>query len=128
MIGARVARLRREWNLQKVRALARYALRRAAEDRLPQVSASLTFTTVLAVVPVLTVAFALLAAFPVFRDFRNAIEAFLFQNLIPGNVSESIQRYLGMFAKSARGLTAMGLAGLMVTSVLTMLTDRKSVV
>lgn len=122
MIGARVARLRREWNLQKVRALARYALRRAGEDRLPQVSASLTFTTVLAVVPVLTVAFALLAAFPVFRDFRNAIEAFLFQNLIPGNVSESIQRYLGMFAKSARGLTAMGLAGLMVTSVLTMLT------
>ncbi|WP_354683905.1 YihY family inner membrane protein [Cupriavidus necator] len=122
MPGNRVARLRREWNLQKVRALARYALRRAAEDRLPQVSASLTFTTVLAVVPVLTVAFALLAAFPVFRDFRNAIEAFLFQNLIPGNVSESIQRYLGMFAKSARGLTAMGLAGLMVTSVLTMLT------
>ncbi|WP_454735245.1 YihY family inner membrane protein [Cupriavidus necator] len=122
MIGTRVARLRREWNLQKVRALARYALRRAGEDRLPQVSASLTFTTVLAVVPVLTVAFALLAAFPVFRDFRNAIEAFLFQNLIPGNVSESIQRYIGMFAKSARGLTAMGLAGLMVTSVLTMLT------
>ncbi|RDJ97629.1 YihY family inner membrane protein [Cupriavidus lacunae] len=122
MIGARVARLRREWNLQKLRALTRYALRRAGEDRLPQVSASLTFTTVLAVVPVLTVAFALLAAFPVFRDFRNAIEAFLFQNLIPGNVSESIQRYLGMFAKSARGLTAMGLGGLMVTSVLTMLT------
>src|SRR4029453_12205164 len=76
MIGPRVARLRREWNLQKVRALARYALRRAGEDRLPQVSASLTFTTVLPVVPVLTVAFALLAAFPVFRDFRNAIEAF----------------------------------------------------
>ncbi|WP_432259818.1 YihY family inner membrane protein [Cupriavidus sp. TMH.W2] len=122
MIGTRVARLRREWNLQKLRALTRYALRRAGEDRLPQVSASLTFTTVLAVVPVLTVAFALLAAFPVFRDFRNAIEAFLFQNLIPGSVSESIQRYLGMFAKSARGLTAMGLGALMVTSVLTMLT------
>ncbi|KWR87179.1 YihY family inner membrane protein [Cupriavidus sp. IDO] len=122
MIGTRVARLRREWNLQKVRALARYALRRAGEDRLPQVSASLTFTTVLAVVPVLTVAFALLAAFPVFRDFRNAIETFLFQNLIPGNVSDSISRYLGQFSKSARGLTAMGLGGLMVTSVLTMLT------
>ena len=58
MTAVRIARLRREWNLQKVRALARYALRRAGEDRLPQVSASLTFTTVLAVVPVLTVAFA----------------------------------------------------------------------
>ncbi len=122
MFAVRLARLRREWNLEKLRALARYALRRAAEDRLPQVSASLTFTTVLSVVPVLTVAFALLAAFPVFRDFRAEIEGFLYQNLIPGNVSDSISRYLGQFAKSARGLTALGLGGLMVTSVLTMLT------
>ncbi|TXI81028.1 MULTISPECIES: YihY family inner membrane protein [unclassified Cupriavidus] len=123
MTAARIARLRREWNLQKVRALARYAMRRAGEDRLPQVSASLTFTTVLAMVPVLTVAFALLAAFPVFRDFRGQIETFLFQNLIPGgNISDSVSRYLGQFAKSARGLTALGLAGLMITSVLTMLT------
>jgi len=123
MSVVRIARLRREWNLQKVRALARYALRRAGEDRLPQVSASLTFTTVLAVVPVLTVAFALLAAFPVFRDFRGQIESFLYQNLIPGgNISDSVSRYIGQFAKSARGLTALGLGGLMVTSVLTMLT------
>jgi membrane protein len=123
MSVVRIARLRREWNLQKVRALARYALRRAGEDRLPQVSASLTFTTVLAVVPVLTVAFALLAAFPVFRDFRGQIEMFLFQNLIPGgNISDSVSRYIGQFSRSARGLTALGLGGLMVTSVLTMLT------
>lgn len=122
MNAQRYARLRREWNLQKLRALARYALRRAAENRLPQVSASLTFTTVLALVPVLTVAFALLAAFPMFREFRGAIETFLFQNLIPGNVSESISRYFGQFAQNARGLTAAGLAGLMVTAVLTMLT------
>ncbi len=122
MFGTRVVRLRREWNLQKLRALARYALRRAGEGRLPQVAASLTFTTFLSVVPVLTVAFALLAAFPVFREFRADIETFLFQNLIPGNVSESISRYLGQFSKSARGLTAMGLGGLMLTSVLTMLT------
>ncbi|MCZ7171570.1 hypothetical protein NK326_24580, partial [Salmonella enterica] len=53
----RLARLRREWNWQKLRALLRYATRRAGEDRLPQVAASLTFTTVLSVVPVLTVAF-----------------------------------------------------------------------
>ncbi len=58
----------------------------------------------LAVVPVLTVAFALLAAFPVFRDFRGQIESFLFQNLIPGGIiSDSVSRYIGQFAKSARG-------------------------
>lgn len=122
MFAARIVRLRREWNLQKLRALTRYALRRADEGRLPQVAASLTFTTVLAVVPVLTVAFALLAAFPVFREFRSATETFLFQNLIPGNLSNSITSYFGQFATNAKGLTAVGLGGLMVTSVLTMLT------
>lgn len=118
----RIARLRREWNWQKLRALLRYAARRAGEDRLPQVAASLTFTTVLSVVPVLTVAFALLAAFPMFANFRNAIEGFLFQNLIPGNLTDSITGYLGQFARNAKGLTAVGLVGLMVTAVLTMLT------
>ncbi|AOY90976.1 hypothetical protein BKK79_03470 [Cupriavidus sp. USMAA2-4] len=122
MSSVRLNRLRRGWNLQKLRALLRYVLRRAGEDKLPQVASSLTFTTFLSVVPVLTVAFALLAAFPVFRDFRAQIEAFLFQNLIPGNVSNSISSYLGQFSRSARGLTAMGLGGLMVTAVLTMLT------
>lgn len=120
--SVRLARLRREWNLQKLRALLRYARRRAAEDRLPQVAASLTFTTVLSVVPVLTVAFALLAAFPMFGDFRAAIERFLFSNLIPGNLTDMITGYVGQFARNAKGLTAVGLIGLMLTAVLTMLT------
>lgn len=121
-LAGRLARMRREWSWQKLRGLMRYALRRAGEDRLPQVAASLTFTTVLAVVPVLTVAFALLAAFPMFGNFRSAIEAFLFQNLIPGNLTDTITGYVGQFARNAKGLTAVGLIGLMVTSVLTMLT------
>lgn len=119
---ARLARLRRVWTPHRLRALARYALRRAAEARLPQVASSLTFTTVLSVVPVLTVAFALLAAFPMFRDFRAVIEGFLYKNLIPGSFSNSVSGYIGQFSRSARGLTAAGLGGLIVTSVLTMLT------
>ena len=71
MSSVRLNRLRRGWNLQKLRALLRYVLRRAGEDSSPQVASSLTFTTFLSVVPVLTVAFALLAAFPVFRDFAR---------------------------------------------------------
>jgi len=122
LAAARIARLRRVWTPQRLRALARYALRRGGEAKLPQVASSLTFTTVLSVVPVLTVAFALLAAFPMFREFRAAIESFLFQNLIPGNFSDSVSRYISQFSRSARGLTAIGLGGLIVTSVLTMLT------
>lgn len=112
----------RQWNAAKLRALARYALRRAGEDRLPQVAGSLTFTTVLSLVPILTVAFALFTAFPMFKSFRADIEGYMFSNLVPGNISRPILMYLNQFSSNAKGLTAAGLIGLVVTSVLTMLT------
>lgn len=112
----------RQWNADKLRALARYALRRAGEDRLPQVAGSLTFTTVLSLVPILTVAFALFTAFPMFKSFRADIEGYMFNNLVPSNISRPILTYLNQFSSNAKGLTAAGLVGLVVTSVMTMLT------
>ncbi|CAJ0713860.1 hypothetical protein LMG6871_00916 [Ralstonia edaphis] len=112
----------RQWNAAKLRALARYALRRAGEDRLPQVAGSLTFTTVLSLVPILTVAFALFTAFPMFKSFRADIEGYMFSNLVPGSISRPILMYLNQFSSNAKGLTAAGLIGLVVTSVMTMLT------
>jgi len=112
----------RQWNVAKLRALSRYVLRRASEDRLPQVASSLTFTTVLSLVPILTVAFALFTAFPMFQSFRAAIESYLFSNLVPENISRSILTYLNQFSRNAKGLTAAGLIGLVATSVMTMLT------
>lgn len=112
----------RQWNAAKLRALARYALRRAGEDRLPQVAGSLTFTTVLSLVPILTVAFALFTAFPMFKSFRADIEGYMFSNLVPGSISRPILTYLNQFSSNAKGLTAAGLIGLVVTSVMTMLT------
>ncbi len=112
----------RQWNAAKLRALSRYALRRAGEDSLPQVAGSLTFTTVLSVVPILTVAFALFTAFPMFKSFRADIEGYMFSNLVPGNISRPILTYLNQFSTNAKGLTAAGLIGLVVTSVMTMLT------
>ncbi|HWV05570.1 YihY family inner membrane protein [Ralstonia sp.] len=112
----------RQWNAAKLRALARYALRRAGEDHLPQVASSLTFTTVLSLVPILTVAFALFTAFPMFKSFRADIEGYMFSNLVPGNISRPILTYLNQFSSNAKGLTAAGLIGLVVTSVMTMLT------
>ena len=105
-----------------MRALVRYVLRRAGEDRLPQVASSLTFTTVLSLVPILTVAFALFTAFPMFKSFRADIEGYMFSNLVPGNISRPILTYLNQFSTNAKGLTAAGLIGLVVTSVMTMLT------
>src|SRR5262245_48904961 len=52
-------------------SLARLTIRRAREERLAQVAGSLTFSTVLSIVPLLAVSFALFTRFPVFRRFET---------------------------------------------------------
>jgi membrane protein len=98
--------------------IARFALQRAAEKNLTQVAASLTFTTVLSIVPMLAVVLSLFTAFPLFNDFRIALEMFLTGNLMPPAVSDNVMRYLNEFAAKASGLTAVGSLFLIVTSVM----------
>ena len=98
--------------------IARFALQRAAEKNLTQVASSLTFTTVLSIVPLLAVVLSLFTAFPLFNDFRIALEVFLSGNLMPPAVSDNVMRYLNEFAAKASGLTAIGSLFLIATSVM----------
>ena len=95
---------------------------RANEEKLLQVASSLTFTTVLAIVPMLAVVLSLFTAFPVFQEFRIALEHFLSTSLMPPSVSDNIMEYLNQFARQASRLTAIGGAFLLVTSVLLIMT------
>ncbi|MFX1736624.1 YihY family inner membrane protein [Paraburkholderia sp. A1RI_3L] len=109
-------------DLDLVRRLARFAARRSAEDRIPQVAGSLTFTTLLSLVPLATVAFALFTAFPIFAQFQMSLQGFLADHLMPSQINDQIFRYLNQFASKAKGLTTMGMIVLFVTSVMTMMT------
>ena len=95
---------------------------RLREDRLVQVASSLTFTTLLAVVPVITVALTVFSAFPGFSSFYGNIRGFILANLVPGAASRVITVYMEQFAQNAGRLTALGLAILTVTAVMMMLT------
>ncbi|AEC19837.1 ribonuclease [Pusillimonas sp. T7-7] len=108
--------------LRNFRKIARFALQRAAEKKLTQVASSLTFTTVLSIVPLLAVVLALFTAFPLFGDFQLALEDFLTRNLMPPSVSDNAMLYLNQFAAKASGLTAAGTLFLIVTSVMLFMT------
>jgi membrane protein len=103
------------WN--QVRNLLRFAMRRLDEERLPQVAGSLTFTTVLALVPVVTIALAIFTAFPIFNTFRASLEAYFIESLMPKAVSNTILDYLNQFARQAKRLSAVGAIMLVVTAV-----------
>jgi len=115
-----LAALRRQW-----RAFVEYVLfvhHRIREDRCLQVAGSLTFTTLLAFVPLITIAVAVFSAFPVFSGFSTAIRQFVLLNLVPTSAGKVITVYMQQFADNAGRLTAWGIAILGVSSVLTMLT------
>jgi membrane protein len=102
--------------------LTRLVLRRARQERLAQVAGSLTFTTVLSLVPLLAVSFALFTRFPVFRRFEVALEQVLLKSLLPPELARTVLRHLDQFAANAAGLTLAGSAFLLVTAVALMLT------
>lgn len=105
------------WRLKDVRSLILFALRRLADGQLAQVAGSLTFTTVLALVPILTIALAIFTAFPLFNTFRTSLEGYFIQSLMPKAISTNILGYLNQFATKATRLSAFGAVALMVTSI-----------
>ena len=107
--------------LQFVGAVAR----RFEEDHCMQIASSLTFTTLLSLVPLATVALTLIAAFPVFREMNETFEQFVLDNLMPDS-AEMIGNYTEQFRANAAKLTTVGLALLTATAVMLMVTIERA--
>ena len=95
--------------------------KRFFEVRCMQIVSSLTFTTLLAIVPIVTVALIMMSAFPVFRELMEHIYQFLLKNMLPESVG-TIAGYAEQFTKNAARLTAVGLGFLFVTAMIVLLT------
>lgn len=102
--------------------LTRLTIHRARKERLPQVAGSLTFATLLSIVPLLAASFALLARFPVFRRFKDALQEFLLSRLLPADIARTVLKYLNQFAANASGLSWVGSLLLLGSAVAMLLT------
>lgn len=102
--------------------LVRITIDRVRKERLAQVAGSLTFTTLLSVVPLLAVSLALLSRFAVFHRFERAIDEYVMKGLLPAEISRTILGYLNLFAANAHSLTWAGVLSLLFTAVAMLLT------
>jgi membrane protein len=96
--------------------------RRFKEERCFQLCGSLTFTSMLAIVPLVTIMLTVMTAFPVFDNLIEALRTFVTSNLIPQASSKLVTGYMQQFADNAAKLTALGIVFLGVTSIMLMLT------
>lgn len=84
-------------------------------------AAALTYTTLFAVVPLMTVTYAMLAAIPSVQGAGDGLQAWIFDNFVPAT-GQVVQDYLAGFAEQAKSLTGVGIVMLILTSIMMMKT------
>ena len=94
-----------------------YVLARFGSDRCSENAAALTYMSLFALVPLLTVSYTMASAVPAFQGLEPKIQDFLFEHMMP-ETSSDIQDYLSDFSQQAKNLTGPGIAFLLVTAVL----------
>jgi len=107
-------------SVPRVKRLAAHVWRHFSEDRLFDEAASLSYTSLLSMVPLLAVVFGVASAFPVFQQWSEQLQSFVFTNFVPAS-GDQIQSYLSGFLESVGKLTLTGTLVLILTALLLML-------
>ncbi|TQV84547.1 YihY family inner membrane protein [Aliikangiella coralliicola] len=102
-------------------AFISYIFKQYSKDRCSSIAAELTVTSLLALVPLTAVVFALLAFIPSFQELGQQWQTLIFKYFVPGT-GETVQSYINEFVTKARGLSGVGSLMLLVTALLMMQT------
>lgn len=103
----------------------RFLMRHFFEDDCQQKAASLTYTTMLSIVPILTVLLMILSSVPALASVRAQIYDVIYSNLLPQS-SVQVSQYINDFAEKSTNLTAIGIMVLFITTIMTLTTVEKA--
>ena len=116
-------------NIQEFRKFNRLFIKKLhlhlRDTALLRVAAALSYTSLIAVVPLISIALAIFAAFPMFADVRAQVQEFLIQYFVP-DLGPNLQKYMAEFVGAAAKLTTLGVIGIAVTAVLMLSTIENS--
>ena len=116
--------------LARCAAFVRFVRQVASHTRdigLVRTAASLSFTTLLGLVPLATVAIAFVARFPVFQQWLDALEGFLLKHLLPGTANAVVHEHIAAFTEKAARLTGVSIAFILVTAMLLIATVEREI-
>lgn len=102
-------------------AFTRYGIGRFVADGCLTGAGALSYTTLIALVPVTAIALAVLSAFPVFADMRDQLLATVFRSFVP-EVGVEVEWWLRYFAGTSVRTTAIGIVALAIAVVLLLAT------
>ena len=91
---------------------------RFKNERITRISASLSYTSLIALIPLLTIGLGVFAAFPVFAEIRSDLQNFIFNQLFPAGLDSNIELKILSFVSSTKKLPIFGFIGLVISSIL----------
>ncbi len=94
-----------------------FVLDRYLGDQCLATAGALSYTALLAIVPLFALFLSILSAFPFFAKLRDQAEADLSGALLP-HAEQAVREQLGTFIDKAAELTGLGVLGLAVTAIL----------
>lgn len=100
---------------------SRYFIEQFYGQRGLQVASSLSYTTLLSLVPLITVMFAFPGGLPGFKGLSQLMQDFIFDNFVPA-FGNTVQQHLAGFSANASQLTLTGFVFLVVTALILMAT------
>jgi membrane protein len=101
----------------KAYSLIGYVVRRFTRDSCASVASSLSYTSLLALVPMIVIGLAMFAAFPAFGNMRDTLLRALIENAAP-SLAVMVEEHLQVFIRNAGETTGVGILGLAVTALL----------
>ena len=90
---------------------------RSQENKLTQAAGSLTYSTMLAIVPLIMVVFSIFSAFPVFNEVTGALKEFIFTNFAP-SASDVVGQYIDEFVHNSKQMSAVGIVSLILVALM----------
>lgn len=104
---------RMEWLVKYLR----YLVHRLIEDKLSNIAAMLTVTSLLAIVPLLAVVFSIISALPLVQNLQEGMQTFIFSNFVPA-FGKEIEETIGGFVQKASEMKTLGFSSLVVTAIM----------
>lgn len=102
-----------------------FLTRRAQNDTILRVASSLSYTSLIAVVPLFTIGLSVFSAFPVFEQIKEPMKEFLINTLAP-TAEQEFSQYFSEIVTTAGQLTTIGIISLAITAVLMLSTIESS--
>ena len=96
----------------------RLVIARFRQERCIDMVSSLTFTTLLSLVPLITITLTFFSVFPQFSDITTHAKNIVLDNMLPETGGKIISQYMEQFTANAARLTAVGIAFLAVTAMM----------